>query len=391
MKTPAYKRPYDVSIVLLFGLILLPVWLPLCLLAAAAIWLCDRGPVLYMQERLGKDGRVFRILKFRTMVCDAETDTGPVWAKPDDPRVTRVGRILRPLQIDELPQAINVLRGEMSLVGPRPERPELAERFEQSVPGYGQRLKVMPGLAGLAHVRGSYWTPPRDRLRYDNLYMERMSPVLDTEIILLAVMLVARRLPFVRFCTGLPGQADKASKSSVASHPGETFFRPPASVSERQNGGGADGPAEQAEQNRSLGQGKPAEGIVSNEWSEGRNLRVADGVEQHMGVAADECRQDNNLPGRASRHIGEAAGLCLRHEVPQARKSAYERTVQKHRQRGENSRSGESVQDAVVREVSYEGKADQNLGVDCNLCEGEGRHAEVPVAERLSQEPWAHM
>ena len=184
MKTPAYKRPYDVSIVLVFGLLLLPVWVSICLLVAAAIWLHDRGPVFYTQDRLGRGGKVYRILKFRTMVCDAERETGPVWAKPDDPRVTAVGRILRPLQLDELPQLVNVLRGEMSLVGPRPERPELAKRFERRVPGYSRRLRVLPGLAGLAHVRGSYWTPPRDRLRYDEFYMERMDPWLDTKIIL---------------------------------------------------------------------------------------------------------------------------------------------------------------------------------------------------------------
>ena len=183
MKTPAYKRPYDLSIVLVFGLLLLPFWLPICLLAAAAIWLYDRGPVFYTQERLGRGGKVYRILKFRTMVCDAERETGPVWAKPDDPRVTAVGRVLRPLQLDELPQLVNVLRGEMSLVGPRPERPELVDRFERSVPGYSRRLRVLPGLAGLAHVRGTYWTPPRNRLRYDNLYIERMNPWLDTKII----------------------------------------------------------------------------------------------------------------------------------------------------------------------------------------------------------------
>lgn len=156
MKTPRYKRPYDLLIVVVFGLLLIPVWLPLCMLTAAAIWLCDRGLVFYTQDRLGKGGRVFRIPKFRTMVCDAERETGPVWAEPDAPRITAVGRILRPLQIDRLTQLVNVLRGEMSLVGPRPERPEIAGQLERDVPGCSRRLSVQPGLAGLAHVRGSY-------------------------------------------------------------------------------------------------------------------------------------------------------------------------------------------------------------------------------------------
>ena len=190
---PAYKRPYDIALVILFGLLLLPLWLPVCLLTALAIWLNDQGPILYTQERLGKNGRRFRILKFRTMIVDAESETGPVWATREDPRVTRVGRVLRPLQIDELPQIINVLRGEMSLVGPRPERPELTERFERDVPDFRRRLRVLPGMAGLAHVRGSYWTSPRKRLRYDSLYIRRMGPALDTKIILLALAFVIRR------------------------------------------------------------------------------------------------------------------------------------------------------------------------------------------------------
>ena len=209
---PAYKRPYDIALIILCGVVLIPLWLPLCLLAALAIWLSDRGPVLYTQERLGKDGRRFRIIKFRTMVRDAESETGPVWAERNDPRITRIGKLLRPTQIDELPQLINILRGEMSLVGPRPERPELTERFERDVPGYKERMRALPGMAGLAQVRGNYWTPPRQQLRYDNLYIKRMGPGLDTQIIFMAVVLVLRR------CL-LPGTAParkKARKRSSA-------------------------------------------------------------------------------------------------------------------------------------------------------------------------------
>ena len=210
MKTPAYKRPYDITVIVVFGLMLLPLWLPVCLLVALCIWLDDRGPLFYTQVRLGKAGVPFRIIKFRTMVRDAERETGPVWAERNDQRITRVGRLLRPLQIDELPQVINVLRGEMSLVGPRPERPELAGRFEKEVPNYASRLRVLPGLAGLAHVRGSYWTPPRHRLRYDNLYIGRMGPALDTEIILLAVVLVLKRC--IRVETPSPRRSRRTSR-----------------------------------------------------------------------------------------------------------------------------------------------------------------------------------
>ena len=187
---PSYKRPYDITLIVMFGVLLAPLWILLCLLTALAIWLDDRGPILYTQERLGKDGVPFKIIKFRTMVRDAERDTGAVWATQEDPRVTRVGRLLRALRIDEMPQVINVLRGEMSLVGPRPERSELTERFEREVPGFRRRLRVLPGMAGLAHLRGSYWTPPRQRLRYDCLYIRRMGPALDTRIILMELILL---------------------------------------------------------------------------------------------------------------------------------------------------------------------------------------------------------
>lgn len=190
---PTYKRPYDIAIITLCALLLIPLWLPLCLLAALAIWLNDRGPVFYTQERLGKDGRPFHIIKFRTMVQDAESKTGPVWAEQNDPRITRIGKLLRPTHLDDLPQVINVLRGEMSLVGPRPERPELTELFEKNMPGFKRRLAVLPGMAGLALVRGSYWTPPRQKLRYDILYIKRMGPLLDTKVILMAIVSMPRR------------------------------------------------------------------------------------------------------------------------------------------------------------------------------------------------------
>ncbi len=191
---PRYQRAYDLTIILAAGLLLLPVWVALWVAIPLAIRLWDGGPVFYTQARLGRGGRPFRIIKFRTMVRDAEAGVGPVWAMVNDPRVTRVGRLLRATELDELPQVVNVLRGEMSLVGPRPERPELAARFEAEVPGFGERLAVRPGIAGLAHVYGDSHTPPRHRLRYDRLYLARMGPGLDTRIILLSLWVVTRRV-----------------------------------------------------------------------------------------------------------------------------------------------------------------------------------------------------
>ena len=139
--------------------------------------------MFYRQTRLGRGGRRFAILKFRTMRPDAEAATGPVWATPGDRRATRVGRVLRRMCLDELPQAVNVLRGEMSLVGPRPERPELAERIERDVPGFSARLRVRPGVAGLAQATGAGWRSPRRKLDCDLAYIAAMDPGLDLVLI----------------------------------------------------------------------------------------------------------------------------------------------------------------------------------------------------------------
>ena len=187
-----YKRPFDLVVTVAALLLLLPLWLALGVAIAVAIRSGDRGPVLYRQERLGRDGRVFRIVKFRTMVLGAEDGTGPVRAVPRDARVTAVGRLLRRFHLDELPQAVNVLRGEMSLVGPRPERPALAARFEREAPGFSWRLRVRPGVMGLAQALGSYHWPPRRKLAYDNLYIDTMHPWLDVEIAVRCVRRVLR-------------------------------------------------------------------------------------------------------------------------------------------------------------------------------------------------------
>ena len=177
-----YKRPFDLALLGLALVLPAPLWLVLGTVIMIAIRLEDGGPALYCQARLGRGGTVFRILKFRTMAVDAEAATGPVWAERGDPRVTRVGRMLRRFHLDELPQAVNVLRGEMSLVGPRPERPELAARIEREVPGFSARLRVRPGIAGLAQANGAGWREPALKLHYDLLYIDAMGPWLDLKL-----------------------------------------------------------------------------------------------------------------------------------------------------------------------------------------------------------------
>lgn len=183
----AYKRPFDLTLVAVGCVALFPLWLLLGVAIALAIRLEDGGRVLYRQARLGRDGRRFLILKFRTMVEYADEPTGPVWPARPAARSTAVGRVLRRFHLDELPQVLNVLKGEMSLVGPRPERPELAARIEREVPGFAQRLRVRPGLAGLAQARAGHDLAPRYKLRYDLHYLATMGPWLDLKLCALCV------------------------------------------------------------------------------------------------------------------------------------------------------------------------------------------------------------
>ena len=191
-----YKRVFDLAVIIITYILLFPLWLIVWIFVPLAIWLEDRGPVFYAQERVGREGKHFKLFKFRTMIQDAESQTGQVWAAEDDPRLTKVGKTLRRLHLDEIPQVINIMRGEMSLVGPRPERPVLAEQFNREVPGFSQRLRVRPGIAGLAQVRGSYWTDPSYKLKYDNLYIETMSPWVDIKLLFLAVWVAIKRVFF---------------------------------------------------------------------------------------------------------------------------------------------------------------------------------------------------
>jgi exopolysaccharide biosynthesis polyprenyl glycosylphosphotransferase len=178
------KRTLDLSIAvpaLLFSL-------PVMALIALAIKLDSSGPVLYRQERVGQNHRRFHVLKFRTMVVNAEMVTGPVLSSGKcDLRVTRVGRIMRQIRMDELPQLFNIVKGEMSLVGPRPERPFFVEQFERQIPEYCYRHKVPVGLTGLAQVLGRYSSSPKEKLQYDLLYARNTSMWVDIRILFLTV------------------------------------------------------------------------------------------------------------------------------------------------------------------------------------------------------------
>jgi sugar transferase (PEP-CTERM system associated) len=160
---------------------------PLFLLLALLIKMDSQGPILYRQERVGEKGRLFTLLKFRSMQQDAESESGPVWASEKDPRVTRVGRMMRNLRLDEIPQLLNVLRGEMSFVGPRPEREMFVRQLREKIPYYDLRLTVKPGLTGWAQVKHRYAATEGDvveKLQYDLYYIKHLSPLFDLTIIL---------------------------------------------------------------------------------------------------------------------------------------------------------------------------------------------------------------
>jgi lipopolysaccharide/colanic/teichoic acid biosynthesis glycosyltransferase len=170
--------------------ILLAMASPVMLLTAILVRITSHGPVLFKQRRVGKNGNIFVLYKFRTMVNDAEKNTGPVWAAKDDQRVTCLGRILRRIRFDELPQLFNVLWGDMSLVGPRPERPYFVRRHRAL---QGIRLAVKPGITGLAQVRAFYDLKPEHKLRYDYLYIQKRSFFFNTYILLMTIPVVMLR------------------------------------------------------------------------------------------------------------------------------------------------------------------------------------------------------
>jgi sugar transferase (PEP-CTERM system associated) len=184
-----YKRFASVMISIV-GLLLS---LPLTPLVILAIKLSSRGRVLYWQNRVGRDDKIFRCYKFRTMRSDAEADSGPIWAEDNDPRVTPVGRFLRKMRIDEIPQLLNVLKGDMSLVGPRPERPEFVAALNEQIPYYHLRHSVRPGITGWAQILYKYGSSVEDakeKLRYDLYYIKNSSVGLDLLIVLKTIKIV---------------------------------------------------------------------------------------------------------------------------------------------------------------------------------------------------------
>jgi sugar transferase (PEP-CTERM system associated) len=175
------KRLTDI-IASLSGVILFS---PLSLLISITIKMDTPGPIFYRQERVGEDGEIFEVLKYRSMRTNAE-ENGPVWAEGDDPRITWVGRVIRKLRLDEIPQMINVLKGEMSFVGPRPERPFFVEKLRNEIPFYSYRHSVKPGITGWAQIRYPYGASKEDaleKLKYDIFYIKHMSLLLDLMII----------------------------------------------------------------------------------------------------------------------------------------------------------------------------------------------------------------
>lgn len=180
----AVKRCFDLLVSAVVLILTSPIWIAVALI----VKLDSPGPVFFRQKRMGRDQRVFNVLKFRTMKQDAEKETGPVWAKAEDDRRTRSGALLRKWNLDELPQLFNVLRGDMSLVGPRPERPHFIEQFREQIPRYMARHKIKSGLTGWAQVNGYRGnTSIEERLKYDLYYMENWSLLFDVEIMVMTV------------------------------------------------------------------------------------------------------------------------------------------------------------------------------------------------------------
>ena len=188
----SYKRPFDLLVLLGTHILLSPVLVLLWIIIPIAIWLEDRGPIFYTQERVGKNGKIFRLYKFRSMVVDAEKMTGAVWATQNDPRITQVGNFMRKRALDELPQTLNMWSGDLSLVGPRPERPEIMENIVRDLPEYADRLSTKPGLTGVAQVFGRYSSKPQVKLRYDRIYGRHMGIGFDIKLLFLSVIYTLR-------------------------------------------------------------------------------------------------------------------------------------------------------------------------------------------------------
>ncbi len=184
-----WKRLFDI----LGSLALLTFAVPIMLILSFMVRLSSKGPAIYCQRRLTAGPRVFTMFKFRTMISDAETTSGAVWASKNDPRVTKIGKFMRKTRLDELPQLINVLIGDMSLIGPRPERPEIALDLQKEFPDFMSRCKVPAGLTGLAQVSSGYADSVdsyKDKLKHDLEYVQKQSLLLDLKILAKTVLVV---------------------------------------------------------------------------------------------------------------------------------------------------------------------------------------------------------
>ena len=180
------------SIEFIFCLILLMLAVPICILACIAIYIELRVNPIYTQKTCWINGRVFKIYKLRSMYIDAEKD-GPKWASENDERITKVGRIIRKTRIDELPQLVNILKRDMSFIGPRPERPELIEEFLKNIPDFNDRLLVKPGITGWAQVNGGYSLTPKEKLEFDKYYIQNRGFKLDLLILLKTIIVIFTR------------------------------------------------------------------------------------------------------------------------------------------------------------------------------------------------------
>ena len=165
---------------------------PICILACIAIYIELRVNPIYTQKRVGLNGYIFKIYKLRSMYIDAEKD-GPRWASENDERVTKVGRIIRKTRIDELPQLVNILKRDMSFIGPRPERPELIKEFLKNIPDFNDRLLVKPGITGWAQVNGGYSLTPKEKLEFDKYYIQNRGFKLDLLILIKTIMVIFTR------------------------------------------------------------------------------------------------------------------------------------------------------------------------------------------------------
>ena len=172
------KRIFDLTV----GLIGTVLSSPIVLVFAILVKLTSKGPAFYKQERVGLMGKSFNVIKLRSMYQDAEARTGAVWAQKNDPRITPIGRFMRKTRVDELPQFWNVLKGDMSLVGPRPERPVLTEEFSRQFPDFPRRLRIIPGITGYAQINGGYDITPDEKCKLDNYYIDHYSLTIDFNI-----------------------------------------------------------------------------------------------------------------------------------------------------------------------------------------------------------------